>query len=268
MSIPNDDIVRRVMTFLVEQRRAVHIPIVSVADLTGACALTADQYQSILQLFFQAGVFRPVGEQQLQIDDLVVQYAPRLAHCSLNDVMQFFRGRRFRGRLLRFLGVPRPLYTQKGDAATQGLLILCPDVEAELIAYFAKNPQDLFSLQPRKFEELVAAIFRNNDFEVELTPQTRDGGVDIIAVERSILTGKSIHLIECKRYARENKVGVGVVQRLVGVVSQKQATKGIVVTTSSFTEDAKVAARETERILTLRDYDDVVTWLKKLDDDR
>lgn len=264
--MPNDALITRVMTFLVEQCKSGRIPIILVADLTEACALTATEYQSIFQLFFQVDVFRPIGTHQLQIDQLVRDYAPRLSHCSLNDVMQFFRGQQSRNRLLRIFAGITVLYSDKPDAATEQLRIVCPDVEDELIAICAKNPETLFSLPSRKFEELVAAIFRNNKFEVELTPPTRDGGVDIIAVERSILTGKSVHLIECKRYARHNKVGISVVQRLAGVVHQRQATKGLVVTTSSFTQDAQAAARQTEHILTLNDFDDLVLWLNKLTD--
>jgi len=264
MSIPNDDIIKKVMSFLVERYKLGPNPIVLVADLTRACALNAAEYQSIFQLLFQVGVFRPIGQHQLQIDQLVRDYAPRLPHCSLNDVMQFFRGHRSRNQLLRMLVGTSTLYTHKPDASANQLQIVCPNAEAELIAHYAKNPAELYSLPPRKFEELVAAIFRNNHFEVELTPATRDGGVDIIAVERSALTGKSVHLIECKRYAPENKVGIGIVQRLAGVVNQSAATKGIIVTTSTFTRDAQAAAQKSEYILTLNDYDVLVLWLKRL----
>jgi DNA polymerase III epsilon subunit len=120
--------------------------------------------------------------------------------------------------------------------------IWTPSIEHELFSYLSKHPRALLDLPPRRFEELVASIFRNNGFSVELTPQTRDGGVDIIAVENSSLTGGSLHLIECKRYAHENKVGIGIVQRLLGAVSQRRATKGILVTTSFFTQAAAQVA--------------------------
>jgi len=138
-------------------------------------------------------------------------------------------------------------------------------IENETLSYFAKNPHQMHAmLTPRRFEELVAAIFRNNGFTVQLTPQTRDGGVDIIAVEHSVLTGDTIHLIECKRYGKSQRVGVGVVQRLLGAVTQKRATKGIVVATSYFTSDAKNAAEEARHIMTLSDYDVLVAWLRSL----
>lgn len=143
-------------------------------------------------------------------------------------------------------------------------LIWLPNVEQELFTYLRQNPKALHELSPRQFEELVAAIFRNNGFSVELTPQTRDGGVDIIAVQHSALTGDSVHLIECKRYNPTNKVGIGVVQRLLGTVAQRRATKGVVVTTSSFTQDAIRVAEETRHIITLNNYNAVLGWLQDI----
>jgi restriction system protein len=90
-------------------------------------------------------------------------------------------------------------YVIKPISATTCLNIWCKDVETEMFAYFKRHPEQLYSLHQRKFEEFVAAIFKNNGFSVQLTPETRDKGVDIIAIERSSLTGESIHLIECKR---------------------------------------------------------------------
>jgi DNA polymerase III epsilon subunit len=140
--------------------------------------------------------------------------------------------------------------------------IWTPDMELELFAHLRKYPEGLFELPPRRFEELIAAIFRNNGFSVELTPQTRDGGIDIIAVQHSMLTGHSIHLVECKRYRPSKRVGIGVVQRLLGAVTQRQATKGILVATSSFTRDAVRVAEETRHVIALNDYTSIVGWLR------
>ena len=138
---------------------------------------------------------------------------------------------------------------------------LFTSIEREVLAYFGRHPELLHSLPPRKFEELVASVFRQSGFEVELTPESRDGGIDIIAVQRDGFAGSSLHLIECKRYLPHNTVGIGVVQRLLGVVEQHRATKGIVVTTSSFTCDAMVVAESARHRLVLNEYSKVAAWL-------
>lgn len=139
--------------------------------------------------------------------------------------------------------------------------ILFSNIEIEVLAYFGRHPELLHSLPPRKFEEIVAAVFRNNGFEVELTPETRDGGVDIIAVQKNSFGGNTLHLVECKRYLPENKVGIGIVQRMLGVVEQHRATQGLIVTTSSFSRDAQICAQSSQYRLGLNGYTDLSKWL-------
>jgi restriction system protein len=90
-------------------------------------------------------------------------------------------------------------------------------------------------MTPRKFEELVADMFRNQGYEVTLTPSSNDGGMDVIAVRRDGI-GTVMIVVECKRYAEDNKVGVEIARGLYGVVEQRRATRGIIATTSFFTK--------------------------------
>jgi restriction system protein len=144
-------------------------------------------------------------------------------------------------------------------------VLVFPDVEKELLLYFARHPEQLRLVPPRKFEELIAAVFKNNGFEVELTPQTRDGGVDILAIRRSLITGPTLHLVECKRHDVSNPVGLGIVQRMLGVVEGRRATQGIIVTTSTFTKDARDFAAASSYRLSLRDYDIIAAWLREFE---
>jgi CRISPR/Cas system Type II protein with McrA/HNH and RuvC-like nuclease domain len=57
------------------------------------------------------------------------------------------------------------------------------EISDELIRYLARHPHLMRNLDPRKFEELVAELLRDKGYEVELTPRTRDGGLDIIAIK-------------------------------------------------------------------------------------
>jgi restriction system protein len=153
--------------------------------------------------------------------------------------------------------------TPIANALTSNVSLI--DTEVEVFSYFARYPEMLYSISPRKFEELVAAIFKNNGFQVELTPETRDGGMDIIAVRKDIITGGALHLIECKRYIPENKVAIGVVQRMMGVVEMKKATQGIIVTTSDFSRDAREAASTSKHRLSLNSFEDLKVWLRAIE---
>lgn len=136
------------------------------------------------------------------------------------------------------------------------------DIYQELMLFLTKHPEYMRNLLPRKFEETVASLFSAKGYDVELTPQTRDGGFDIWAVEKSSI-GKALTLIECKRYAESNRVGVDVIRGLYGVVEEKRATKGIIATTSSFTKEAIAFRNKFEYRLALADFDALTQFLRE-----
>ena len=88
--------------------------------------------------------------------------------------------------------------------------------------------------------------------------------MDIFAVRRDGFSGGMLHLIECKRYQPLNKVGIGTVQRLLGVVDHHRATKGLVITTSSFSSDAIEFATQSKFRLGLSDYQALTEWLRDI----
>jgi hypothetical protein len=135
-------------------------------------------------------------------------------------------------------------------------------VNDKLIAWFLQNPGQLRTMRPRQFEELVAELFDGFGFQVELTKTTRDGGFDVIAIGNKTIAA-SKYLIECKRYAETKKVGVHPVRSLFGVVNDERATKGILVTTSSFTATADQFLQRNKWVLEGRDFDGLLKWLKE-----
>ncbi|MET1256816.1 restriction endonuclease [Aliikangiella maris] len=136
----------------------------------------------------------------------------------------------------------------------------------DLIRFLAQNPQQIYLLTPREFEEIIAEIFRAKGFEVTLTAQTRDGGKDIIAIQRSELGIDTKYFIECKKYASDNKVGVEIVRALHGIKNTLNApNKVILATTSSFTSGAlDFVQNHTPSTwdITLKDYSDILQWMK------
>lgn len=140
--------------------------------------------------------------------------------------------------------------------------LLISDVNKELIKYLANRPELLRDIRPRKFEQVIAEIFSDKGYKVELTPPTRDGGFDIYAAKNDTF-GKLLYLVECKRYATTNKVGVEIVRSLNGVLNQHRATAGIIVTTSSFTARAVDFETPFQHQMSLKDFEDLKGWLKE-----
>jgi HJR/Mrr/RecB family endonuclease len=131
-----------------------------------------------------------------------------------------------------------------------------------LISQLSKNPENLHSMNPRAFEELVAELLFGEGFEVTLTPKTRDGGRDVIAIEHTA-AGQHLYLVECKRHASDRPVSVDIVRALYGVVEQEKATGGLLVTTSHFSSHAWKFRDRVSYRMALRDYDALVAWLAR-----
>lgn len=128
------------------------------------------------------------------------------------------------------------------------------EINDKLIKHLARHPHLMRELDPRKFEILIAELLKDKGYEVELTQPSKDGGYDILAIRRDDI-GTALTLVECKRYAEDNKVGVEIVRGLYGVLEAKKATQGLIATTSYFTKGA-TAFRDTVQFrLGLADFD-------------
>ena len=109
----------------------------------------------------------------------------------------------------------------------------------ELGSHLRRRRDDIYYLTPLRFEQLVEDVFTNLGYATRRTLQTRDGGYDIILLERS--TGDQI-LVECKRYRANRRVGVGIVRELIGVQILTGIRRAKLVTSSTFTKPAMEAA--------------------------
>ncbi len=153
------------------------------------------------------------------------------------------------------------LFNSEEGENNQQIQIDIKEVDTELIEYLGKHPEFLRHLNPRKFEELIAEIFRNKGYEVQLTPKTRDGGKDIIAAYKSPF-GHQLFIIECKRYQEKTKIGIEMVRGLYGVKMAEQYNQAILVTTSTFTKPAIDFVKPLKFQLELKDFNDVQAWCK------
>ena len=155
-----------------------------------------------------------------------------------------------------------PQLFDSGDIENnEKLQINLNEINAELIKYLAKHPEFMREMNPRKFEVLIAEILKDKGYEVTLTPSTRDGGKDIIAVYNSPF-GHQMFIVECKRYNQQNKVGVEIVRGLYGVQIAENYNQGIIATTSTFTKGAIDFIKPLKFQLELKDFGDIKDWIK------
>jgi restriction system protein len=95
---------------------------------------------------------------------------------------------------------------------------------------------DLRSLSPSAFEDLVLAAYQGRGYSGALTQKGADGGVDIVLAR----DGERVY-VQCKRW-RQQVVRTDAVRSLKGVMAGDGVPRGIFVTSGRFTAEARRVA--------------------------
>jgi len=90
-----------------------------------------------------------------------------------------------------------------------------------------------------EFEGFIAQLFRKMGYQTEVTRKTGDYGIDVIAKDKNDTIA-----VQVKQFKHGNNVSNLIVQQVLGAMWKVKANKAIIITTSDFTIQAKVQARE------------------------
>ena len=134
-----------------------------------------------------------------------------------------------------------------------GLFGIKPPEQAKTLPRAERSPANFTEMSGIEFEDYVKKLLESKGWEVEATPPTRDGGVDLIARRDDEIGLESILYVQCKNYA--SPVGVDVVRELNGVLPRQLiGTRGVLVCPGGFTADAIAFAKDREIALWGRQY--------------
>ena len=124
---------------------------------------------------------------------------------------------------------------ERGEEHSDGdIIIAVTPVFRRFLRELERDPNSLYQLDPRQFEELIAGAYEEEGCdEVILTPRSGDRGRDVIATSR--LFGTVRILDQVKLYSPHRVVEADDVRALNGVLGLDQgASKGVITTTSTF----------------------------------
>ncbi|MBI1924452.1 restriction endonuclease [Candidatus Poribacteria bacterium] len=126
------------------------------------------------------------------------------------------------------------------------------------------TPELVHQLHWKRFEDLLARLLERFGWLIEPMGYTKDDGIDIVAV-RKVDPGIDIRMmVQCKKFSRENKVGVDLVKQLWSTKTEHGFHQAMLATTSSFTRGAMSKADLWK--LELRDHEAIVNWCMKYGD--
>ncbi len=117
--------------------------------------------------------------------------------------------------------------------------------------------EQVLSLTPARFERLIVELLLAmgyGDGRAEMGQaigKSGDGGIDGVVNEDKL--GLDAVYIQAKRYAPDNTIGRPALQAFIGSMTGESATKGVFVTTSSFSKDARDYVRRVQQRVVLID---------------
>lgn len=110
---------------------------------------------------------------------------------------------------------------------------------------------------PHQFEKAVAELFRAQGYHAKLTPGSGDGGLDILLSKDGEQYG-----VECKQY--KDTLGPKFIRDFIGALQLRKLKAGFFVTTSGYSEQARLSAKNSEYQIQLIDGEMLGRWQRQL----
>jgi anti-sigma B factor antagonist len=135
------------------------------------------------------------------------------------------------------------------------------ELNAGLMAHFARHPELLYTESPKRFELVVMELLRDMGCEVQYVGGSKDHGRDILAT-LNVPFGTLLIIVQCKRYSAATPIPPDMVRSLMFVVNdQDKASYGLLATTSRFGPGAIAIQQQYRHRLGLADFDRLKDWL-------
>ncbi|WP_293117511.1 restriction endonuclease [Moorena sp. SIO4G3] len=128
-------------------------------------------------------------------------------------------------------------------------------VQIESIEDIDEQLDAIDKMTGREFEEFLAKLFKQLGYQVRITKASGDYGADLIITKWNIKT-----VVQAKR--KQSSVGIDAVQQVAAAIPHYQAHRGIVITNSKFTQNAKNLAASNK--IELWDRDNFQKVFKKV----
>lgn len=201
----------------------------------------------------KAGLLLREARGQYRISDEGLRRISNGAQVTYQTLMEYDTYREYAKKS----SLPKTLSTASNETEAQSSAVVESD-PSEVLEQSANQLnqvvideiyRNLLELTPHAFERLIPFVVKalgfGTDREDNLKPTQRSGdkGVDGIVWQDAL--GFDRVYLQAKRYSEGNNVGAPEVQAFSGALGQFRATKGIFITTSTFTTGARAVARDT-----------------------
>lgn len=139
------------------------------------------------------------------------------------------------------------------------------DITPQLLQILARDPDRIRAIGPDKFELLICDRLDHFGYDFARVGDgtfRKDGGIDLLAWQRSALIPMLIAVQAKHTSLTDKKLGPPAVRDLTGSVERHGLNAGLLVTNTTFTADARWFAEKQPLLTQLRDISDLQRWLR------
>lgn len=125
--------------------------------------------------------------------------------------------------------------------------------------------QKILEQTPHFFEHLVVDLIVKMGYggsfanSAQVTPYVHDDGIDGIIYEDKL--GLDKIYIQAKRYKQDNTIGKPQIQQFSGALDEQKASKGVFITTSSYSKEAKHYVEKLNKKIVLIDGQELARYM-------
>lgn len=161
------------------------------------------------------------------------------------------------------------------DTSTQSSFLAAGSLEPEVTptellesAYLSINKdlasellQKIMEQSPKFFEQLVLDLLRAMGYgtSAQATPYVHDDGIDGIIFEDKLGLGRIY--VQAKRYAPGLNVGKPAVQQFSGALEEQHSMKGIFITTSDYSKEARTYVQKLSKSIVLINGEELAKYM-------
>lgn len=148
--------------------------------------------------------------------------------------------------LLEQIKKTEPADEQDAERPPSKIVRLITGLCKELARAVASDPKSLDEIEWRDMERMLAEVFDDLGFDVELTSSSKDGGKDIV-LECTFQGTRQTYIVEVKHWRSGQRVGTRYISDFVNVVAREKRDGGLYLATYGYSGDACEAIAEVDR---------------------
>lgn len=187
---------------------------------------------------------------------------PEFGDGTYESVVQKIIAQRNDSKLLGLFAEQYDFFTARIANLSDALISAVKLINEEFMIWLKTHPEHSERIHADAFEQLTGEILTNHGFEIQFTGRVKNKSADLIAIQKVEGDGLVKYLVECKRYKSSRKVGIDILNGVVGASYRAKTSYAMLVTTSSFTANVREARSELEDFrLDLHDGKTIAQWL-------